>query len=212
MTPGPYIHIGGDEVKTLTEAEYATFVERVLAIVARHGKQAVGWEEIAQARLAPATVVQIWRVMRNDQSHASAAAASAVRQGARLVLSPASRVYLDMKYTPDTVLGLKWAGFVELRDAYDWDPAAMFPGVSEASVAGVEAPLWTETIVTMADIERMVLPRLPAVAEVGWSSQTARSWASFSERIALHGARWEAMGLAYYASPQVEWFGGPRRP
>ena len=29
MTPGPYFHIGGDEVKTLTPEQYRAFVERV---------------------------------------------------------------------------------------------------------------------------------------------------------------------------------------
>ena len=39
MTPGPYFHIGGDEVKTLTPAQYRTFIERVQAIVEPHGKR-----------------------------------------------------------------------------------------------------------------------------------------------------------------------------
>ena len=37
-------------------------------------------------------------------------------------MSPADRVYLDMKYDADTPLGLDWAGHVEVRDSYDWDP------------------------------------------------------------------------------------------
>ena len=150
LTPGPYIHIGGDEVKTLTPADYAAFIERVQAIVTRHGKRAIGWEEIAHARLEPTTVVQHWRAGGADaMAVASAAAASAVTQGARFVMSPASKVYLDMKYDASTALGLNWAGYVELRVAYDWNPTGMFEGVTEANVLGVEAPLWTETIVTM---------------------------------------------------------------
>ena len=129
---------------------------------------------------------------------ASAATALAVKQGARLVMSPASRVYLDMKDDATTRLGLNWAGYVELRDAYGWDPAGLFPGVTEANVLGVEAPLWTETIVTMADLETMVLPRLPAVAEIGWSAQASRSWDAFRARVAMHGVRWDAMRVEDY--------------
>ena len=96
-----------------------------------------------------------------------------------------------------------------MRDAYDWDPAALFAVVAEADILGVEAPLWTETLVTMADLETMALPRLPAVAEVGWSAQSARSWESFRTRIAVHALRWDVMPVAYYRSPQVAWFDAP---
>ncbi len=205
LTPGPYIHIGGDEVKKLTAAEYAGFIERAQEIVARHGKRAIGWDEIAHARLAPTTVVQQWRVGKNGVADAGAAAVSAVAQGARLVMSPASKVYLDMKYTPSTVLGLNWAGYVELRDTYAWDPGALIPGVTDEHVLGVEAPLWTETIVTMSDLESMVLPRLLAVADLGWTAQASREWNAFTARVAMHGLRWDAMGVSYYRSPQVEW-------
>jgi len=47
MTPGPFLHVGGDESKTLSPAQYATFVGRVQSIVASHGKQMIGWDEIA---------------------------------------------------------------------------------------------------------------------------------------------------------------------
>ena len=36
MTPGPYFHVGGDEVKTLTPAQYVQFIERVQTIVQKH--------------------------------------------------------------------------------------------------------------------------------------------------------------------------------
>ncbi|MBW3655623.1 MAG: beta-N-acetylhexosaminidase, partial [Gemmatimonadetes bacterium] len=137
MTPGPYLHVGGDEVEALTADEYARFIERVQEIVAGHGKRMIGWEEIAKARLHPTSLVQQWR---------SDSAGAAVRHGARVVLSPAKRIYLDMKYTPRTELGLNWAGHVEVRDAYDWNPAAFIAGVGEEQIAGLEAPLWTETV------------------------------------------------------------------
>ena len=46
-----------------------------------------------------------------------------------MLLSPADHVYLDMKYDPTTDLGLEWAGHVELRDAYAWEPDAVVPGL-----------------------------------------------------------------------------------
>jgi hexosaminidase len=196
MTPGPYLHIGGDEVAALTREQYATFVERVQDIVVRHGKIPVGWEEIGKGRLRPQTIAQQWQ---------SDTAMLAVRQGNKLVLSPASKAYVDMKYTPSTELGLRWAGFVELRTAYDWDPATLYPGVTEPSVLGVEAPLWTESVSTISGAQFLLLPRLPALAEVGWTAQGKRDWEGFRARIAGHAPRWRMLGLNYYASPQVAW-------
>src|SRR5688500_939587 len=44
MTPGPWFHIGGDEVKKLSPAQYEMFVARAEAIVRRHGKTMIGWD------------------------------------------------------------------------------------------------------------------------------------------------------------------------
>ncbi len=196
MTPGPYLHLGGDEVAALTVPQYATFVERVQDIVARHGKTMVGWDEIGRAKLRPGTIAQLWR---------ADTAMLAARQGAKLVMSPASKAYLDMKYTPNTELGLRWAGLVELRTAYDWDPVTFFAGVTERDVLGVEAPLWTETVRNITAAEYLIVPRLPALAEVAWTQAGARDWEGFRTRIAAHAPRWRLLGINYYPSPQVEW-------
>ncbi len=196
MTPGAYLHIGGDEVHALPREQYVRFVERVQDIVYKHGKTMVGWEEIGAARLRATTIAQQWK---------SDSALLALRQGARLILSPATKTYLDMKYTAATELGLEWAARVELRTAYDWDPVTYLKGVEEASVAGVEAPLWSETVQNITGAEYLVMPRLPAIAEVGWSATSVRDWESFRRRIAAHAARWRLLGVNYYPSPQVDW-------
>ena len=196
MTPGPYLHVGGDEVAALTDAQYAGFIERVQQMVEALGKTTIGWDEIGQARLRPTTIAQLWR---------ADTAMLAARQGARLVLSPASRAYLDMKYDPTTELGHRWAGFIELRTAYDWDPVTVLPGVREALVLGVEAPLWTETVRNVTAAQYLLLPRLPAIAEVGWSARSLRDWESFRTRIAAHAPRWRLLGMNYHPTPQVAW-------
>ncbi|HUR92137.1 MAG TPA: family 20 glycosylhydrolase [Gemmatimonadaceae bacterium] len=197
ITPGPWFHVGGDEVKTLSAAQYATFVERVQAIVRAHGKEMIGWDEVGATRLHPTTTVQYWRPQ--------ATARDAVRQGNRFILSPANKIYLDMKYDSATALGLKWAGFIEVRTAYDWDPATRIAGVSESSIRGIEAPLWSETLVTIDDFEHMAFPRLAAVAEVGWSRQSSRDWEGFRQRLAAQAPRWSALGINFYRSPQIPW-------
>jgi hexosaminidase len=110
-----------------------------------------------------------------------------------------------MQYYPDFPLGLHWAAYVEVRDAYEWDPATVLPGLDEGAIAGVEAPLWTETIRTMNEIETMAFPRLAGIAEIGWSPAEGREWADYRRRLAAHGPRWEAQGINFYRSPQVDW-------
>ncbi len=196
MTPGPYFHIGGDEVEVLNHAQYARFVERAQGIVRKHGKTMVGWEEVGKAKLRAGSIAQLWR---------SDTALLAVKQGNQLIMSPGPRTYLDMKYTATTEVGLKWAGYIELRTAYDWDPATHSAGLSESSILGVEAPLWSETISNLNAAQYLLVPRLPALAEVAWSAQAQRSWDGFRTRIATHAPRWRLLGINFYASPQVEW-------
>lgn len=197
LTPGAYFHIGGDEASATRPDDYARFMRRAQEIVQAHGKQAIAWEEIAQTELLPGTIVQHWK--RGELAQ------RAVEQGAQVIMSPASRTYLDMKYDASTKLGLEWAGHIEVRDAYEWDPAAQAPGVSEGDVLGVEAALWSETLETMADVELMAFPRLAAIAEVGWSRQSERNWQDFRTRLGAHGAQLTALGVNFYRSPQIPW-------
>ncbi|MBA3640655.1 MAG: beta-N-acetylhexosaminidase, partial [Acidobacteria bacterium] len=197
LTPGPYFHIGGDEVKTLTPVQYAGFVERVQGIVRSHGKQMIGWDEIAPTRLDPTSIVQHWRPKTSI--------AEVEAKGVKVIMSIADRMYLDMKYDNDTPIGLTWAGIVSVKQSYDWDPVTAAPGISERSMLGVEAPLWAETITNIRDYEFLAFPRLAAIAEVGWSPQEARKWDEFRERLGAQGPRWTALGLNFYRSPEVPW-------
>ena len=194
IVPTPWFHIGGDEVERLTDAQYRAFIERVQTIVRSHGKRMIGWGEIAPAALVPETIVQHWK---RDSSRVHAA------RGGSVILSPSPRAYLDMKYDSTTVLGLSWAGFISVRRAYDWDPAAQIEGVEERSILGVEGPLWSETLETLQDFEYMAFPRLIALAEVGWSAQGARDWASFAARLRAHEARMAALGINFYRSTEI---------
>jgi hexosaminidase len=203
LTPGRYLHIGGDEAKSTKPADYAAFVNRVQQIAASHGKAALGWHDVANATLLPSTVPQFW-----DTTTSNAAVAAAVEKGAKVVMSPANHAYLDMKYTSGTVLGQDWAGLTEVKKAYDWNPGAYLSGVGESAVLGVEAPLWTETLATGADLEYLAFPRLAALAELGWSPQSTHDWTAFSKRLAAQGPMWKALGIAYYKSPQVPWPSG----
>jgi hexosaminidase len=196
LVPSPWFHIGGDEVEKLTHAQYARFIERVQGMVMARGKTMIGWSEIATTNLHPTSLVQHWV---NDSAHVH------VRRGGKVIISRGSNLYLDMKYDSSSTLGLMWAGVIDMRQAYDWEPATLRPGVPESGIMGIEAPLWSETVEKLEDFEFMAFPRLAAVAELGWSTPAQRGWEGFRQRLAMHGPRLQAMGVNFYRSPQIRW-------
>ena len=199
LTPAPYVHIGGDE-SDATEAEgYRRFLQRAADIVRSHGKRPVAWEDAAVGDLGRGALVQHWKYP--DRALAGAA------QGAGVVMSPAARTYLDMKYDPATPaeLGITWAGTIDTRAAYQWDPASHIPDLHATAVLGLEAPLWTETVTTLTQAEQMLLPRLPGYAEIGWSPAEGRSWGEYRRRLATHAARWTSGGRSFTSDPVVPW-------
>jgi hexosaminidase len=120
-------------------------------------------------------------------------------------MSPATKAYLDMKYTTATELGHRWAAFIDLKTSYQWDPVSHFPRVTEADVLGVESALWTETVRNLGAAQYLVLPRLPAIAELSWSPPATHDWEGFRTRIAGHAPRWRLLGFNYFATPEVAW-------
>ncbi|WP_328463134.1 beta-N-acetylhexosaminidase [Actinoplanes sp. NBC_00393] len=197
LTPGKYLHIGGDEAHSTPHADYLAFQARVLPLVRKYGKIAVGWQEIAAAPAARDAIVQYW----NHEGDPAPIVAS----GAKVLVSPADRAYLDMQYDLLTPGGLHWAGTTEVDDAYGWDPGRVLSGVPEDLILGVEAPLWSETLRDLADLEFLAFPRLVAHAELGWSPRATHDWESFRARLGAYGPRWTRQGVRFYRSPQIRW-------
>jgi hexosaminidase len=197
LTPGPYFHIGGDESHSTKREDYIPFVNRVQEIVAANGKQVIGWDDISISTLKPNSVAQHWSNVKN--------ADAAVKQGAKIIMSPSKKAYFDMQYDKTTKPGLHWAAYIEVDSAYIWDPTTLIPGVSKENILGVESALWTETITNMDEIEFMIFPRLPGIAEVGWTASSDRKWDEYKLRLAKHGARFKAIGIDYFHSKLVPW-------
>ena len=197
LTPGPYIHIGGDESHVTAHDDYVYFVNRVQKIVQKHGKKIIGWDEIANAELVDDVTVQFWADVENTTM--------GVQKGAKVLMSPAARAYLDMQYDSTTHLGLHWAGYIEVDHGYNWDPATLVEGVTKDDIIGIEAPLWSETVTNIDEVEYMTFPRLPGYAEIGWTAPAQRNWDEYKTRLAKHGKRFEAWGIDYYKSALVPW-------
>jgi hexosaminidase len=231
MSPGPYYHLGGDEVPAslLTADRYNAFIDRESQIVKARGKIVMGWADLSSAGFdrpgAPRAVAQFWD-NANTAGPGGDTARIAVQKGMQVVMSPASHTYLDMRQFPGSPLGLSWAGILDVSDFYNWSGATSDPGtyipartsdgvtlpaVTDADIIGVEAPIWTETLRTIRDIEFQAFPRLPATAEIGWSPRydpvaaPERRLSSFQARLAARGAAWQVHNQNFYASPQVPW-------
>ncbi|NYF15755.1 hexosaminidase [Microbacterium sp. AK009] len=209
LTPGPYLHVGGDEAFGTAPDEYDAFLARVTQLVADLGKVPVAWHDAGRAKVAPETIGQYWGLTTPDTEGADAALAF-VRRASGVILSPADAVYLDMKYDDDTPRGLTWAnGPTSVRRAYEWEPSSVIDEIADDDILGVEAAVWTETIDDLAGLDAMMFPRLAAAAEAAWSaplgSTPERSWESFRRRVGGLGPLWRRQGIAFHPDGQISW-------
>jgi len=197
LTPGEYIHIGGDESHATKIEDYIPFINRVQDIVIANGKKVFGWDEIALSTLKPNTVVQYWAKAEN--------AIKGVEQGAKVLMSPAVNAYLDMQYDSTSTYGLHWAAYIEVDKAYNWDPANLVPEIKKENIIGIEAPLWSETVSNRLEAEYLIFPRLLGYAEIGWTPSELRNWDDYKTRLASHGERMKAMNISFFPSKVVPW-------
>jgi len=210
MTPGPYLHLGGDESLATSPDDFAEFIERATCLVADLGKIPITWHEAGSARgMHDATIGQYWGFTTAAEGTDEQARAF-VGNGSQVILSPADAVYLDMKYDERTPLGLAWAnGPTSVQDAYAWEPADLIDGIGEDDILGVEAPLWAETLRSLEDIDAMAFPRAAAAAEIAWSPRSGttplRTWESFRTRVGALGPLWRRRGIRFFPSPEIEW-------
>lgn len=204
ITPGPWLHIGGDEAHGTDAADFAHFIERVTALVHGLGKTPMAWHEAGAADVAAGTIGQFWGSIAPTPAQAAHTRHFAERDG-QVILSPADTAYLDQKYDADFPLGLSWAGLIDLEKAYGWEPGDVIPGLSDASILGVEAPLWAETLTDLDDIDRLFFPRAAAIAEIAWSPAAAKDWPSFRGRIGALGAVWDAAGWGGHRPAEIAW-------
>ncbi len=197
LTEGPYIHIGGDESHVTKENDYIYFINRTKEIVKKYNKTMIGWDEMAHAGIDNTDIVQYWAKDKN--------ASMGVEKGAKVIMSPSKQAYLDMKYDSTSHIGLDWAALIEVKEAYEWNPATLVEKISKENILGIEAPLWTETVENMDDIEYLVFPRILGHAEIAWSPAALQKWENYKVRLGKHGKRLKELGVNFYQSEHVPW-------
>ncbi|MEA1787422.1 family 20 glycosylhydrolase [Arenibacter sp. GZD96] len=196
LTPGPYFHIGGDESHVTKKKDYIHFVNKVEKIVQKYGKRVIGWDEIVTADLDSNAIAQFWSSAEN--------AKTAVAKGMKVILSPAKKAYLDMQYDTLSKYGLHWAGYVPVDTAYVWTPET-YEGIPIENILGIEAPLWSETIGTIDELEYLAFPRVIGIAELGWSTQENRDWENYKVRLGHQAPYLERMNVKYYPDAKIDW-------
>jgi len=190
LTEGPYIHIGGDESHVTSDEDYIKLVDYALEKVISLGKTPIGWDEIANANLDDRGISQYWASSENTSLAGS--------KKASVIISPAAHAYLDMQYDSLTPLGLHWAGYLPVKKSFDWNPETLVEDLDPEQIIGIEAPLWSETLESLEDIEYMTFPRLPGLAEIAWSTTEKRTWETYKAVLERHLQWLEKKGINTY--------------
>ncbi|HVL25142.1 MAG TPA: family 20 glycosylhydrolase [Thermomicrobiales bacterium] len=132
LTPGAYLHIGGDEALGMDPALYREFMQEAKQITYGLGKRVVAWQETARSGFQPGDVAQLWISPEQGQGVeitaqdlpegfelpvdaeeigqafgeflklAAQDLDKALEQGASILVSQQSRTYLDTKYREES--------------------------------------------------------------------------------------------------------------
>ncbi|MCH4822456.1 beta-N-acetylhexosaminidase [Gramella lutea] len=185
ITTGKWIHIGGDEIE---DPLYEEFIQKADAIVRKYEKSAIGWEESAKAELSDSFIVQRW----NGETE--------IAKDQKIIDSFCKFFYLDHGNVQDQENTYKWCNKegVSLEKVYSYN-------TNDKRVIGVEAPVWSELVISDDRADDRLWPRSIAMAEVAWTNAEKRNFQDFTERLAEHGLRMDELGINYFKSPEVKW-------
>tara|TARA_R110000737_G_scaffold54063_1_gene76139 strand:+ start:1671 stop:3290 length:1620 start_codon:yes stop_codon:yes gene_type:complete len=197
ITPGPYFHAGGDESHVTKKKDFIHFVSKVDKIVKKYGKKMIGWDEIVHADIDTSAIAQFWA---NEEN-----AKLAVEKGLKVILSPGKKAYLDMKYDTLSKYGLNWAGLIPVDTGYVWTPERYVQGINNENILGIEAPLWSETVSNMDEVEYLAFPRMIGYSELSWSVEENRNWDNYKVRLGNQAPYLDKMNVKYYPSELIEW-------
>jgi len=199
LFPSSYIHIGGDEVangswlasplaKKLMEKEgisgtfglQSYFLKQVKAMLDKRGRKLAGWNEVAHGGgvAAKDSLLMAWE---NPQVGIELA-----KEGYDVVMTPGQAYYLDMvQATAFQEPGASWAGTVPPAHTYAYEAAGEFPEELKDRLKGVQACIWSEHFLSRGYFNRLVFPRLPAIAEAAWTPKAAKDWHRFAAIVPL---------------------------
>jgi len=201
LFPSRYIHIGGDEVNKKNWANspvvqafmrargfsdmnqiQSYFNDYMLDFFRSKGKKLLGWDEIIEGGIDSSATMMFWRAW------APGAPAKAAENRNRIVMAPDGPLYFDAIEDAQT-----------LPAVYHYDPydSALYHLSAEAKkyILGVQANLWTEMVPSENRADYMTMPRLTALAEIGWTHRY--QYADYLQRLQAHYARLDRLKIHY---------------
>ncbi len=174
-------HHGADEIEgSPTAILQAHFIRRVHDYIKSKGAITGGWEEAAHGDAVDKdkSFVIGWR---NVEINAALA-----ERGYDIVGSPGQRYYLDMANGVSWAEpGAGWAGWSGPQETYEFDPRAGFSENGLKHLIGIQSCIWSESMTDRAIFDRLVFPRLSAVAESAWTQPDRKSWDRFRSLVGL---------------------------
>ena len=199
LFPSKTFHVGADEVpegawsgsplaRAMNEkiggtgpAELqAAFLRRVQAFLTSGGRITGAWEEAAMGGgIDKADCYLVgWTAVEVNARLAA--------EGYDIVVAPGQAYYLDMANGASwSEPGASWAGWSGPEETYRFEPAAGWSDEQKRHLLGVQACIWSEHMTDRAIFDRLVFPRLSAIAETGWTRSEAKSWERFSGLVGL---------------------------
>jgi hexosaminidase len=190
LFPSRYFHVGADEVpadawETSTAAKalgksgtmelQAHFLQKLQAFLTAKGKITGAWEEAAHGGgIDKANCYLVgWHSVEVSQKLAA--------DGYAVVVAPGQAYYLDMANGEDWLeCGAGWAGWSSPETAYRFDPSSGWSEGERKRLMGIQACIWSEPMTDRGVFDRLVYPRLSAIAETAWTAPQHKSWERFS--------------------------------
>ncbi len=222
--PGPYIHIGGDEVnfgnwnkhsldQALTnslgissmQVYQGHFTQQIANWIKSQGRTMIGWSEIMNGGLVTNAALMDWKV------GASSRAAQAATNSEYVVMTPTTYCYINEWETGSAAGnggGVVWSneppgqsGYVPLANVYGFEPIpAGLPAAYTNFILGMQGNSWAEWIPSLQNMEFKAYPRLSAIAEVDWTPAELKNYTDFTNRLVIHKQRLTQMGVNYNPS------------
>ena len=181
LFPGPFIHIGGDEVpkqrwKKCNQCQsiiknnglkdehelQSYFIEKMDRYLSARNKKLIGWDEILEGGLSPNACVMSWRGMDGG--------IAATKQKHFVVMTPGSHCYFDHYQGKSASEPLAIGGYTPLEKVYTFNPIPSELNDLESSyILGGQGNLWTEYISNFNQLTYMTYPRAIALSQTLWS-------------------------------------------
>jgi len=214
LFPASYIHLGADEVgmgawktdpdcqalmkkkgfKNLHELQ-SYFVGRVSAIIRKHGKNPIAWDEALQDE--GELDIMSWRGMQPGMK--------ALAKGRKVVFCPVSSLYFDRANSRSAMNPPGYShNTVNLHRVYYFQAApAYFSEEYKNLVLGAQGCIWGERIKSKDHMLNQAMLRGCALSEALWSSESTRDWDGFLQRLAFQRKRLDVMQVSYFWDPKT---------